>query len=199
MYRFAIFLAAMSCGAATATAQDIEPRNSPDLPERLAPIDDMLRGGLLNDPTDIGWDFYGTDLTSQLVQEETIPGGGAAMRVTMSSPGEVYAGGLNIPLLARVNSGDQVTIGFFARVIESAAEGGVGRVFVRFQQNSEPYPGFGDQFVNVDGEWGFYEVTAQADRDLARDGIVALQFGAARQTVEIGQAFVVSGVRSVLD
>ncbi|RJY09806.1 hypothetical protein D6201_10970 [Aurantiacibacter aquimixticola] len=188
--------------ATPATAQDaasVEPRNTPGLPAELRPIDDMLTGGLLNDPTDLNWTTYGASFSRELIVDESYPGGGAALRVINSRPGEAYAGGLNIPLLARTDAGDTLTVGFFARTIESAAEDGKGRVFVRFQQNREPYPGFGDTTLQIGPEWNFYEVTTRAERSLRDEGIVALQFGSERQTVEIGQAIVVSGTASVLD
>ena len=185
-----------------ALAQDAAPvaaRNTAGLPAELRAIDDMLTGGLMNDPTRIDWDGYGDRFTKELIADESYPGGGAAVRVTMAAPGEIYAGGLNIPLLAGVEDGDVVTIGFFARAIETGESDGMGRVGVRFQRNSEPYPGFGDSVVMVGPEWGFHEVSATADRSIPRDAIVALQFGLARQVVEIGQAIVVSGTPTVVD
>lgn len=184
--------------AGSASAQEtIEPRNTPGLPAELVPIDDILTGGLLNDPTSLSWDAYG--VTRELVQDESIPGGGAANRVSIGRSANVYDGGLNIPLLAPVRAQEQLTIGFFARTISSEAEDGNGRVQVRFQINRPPYAGFGEEVVVIGTDWGFYEVTAPADRAMRRDGIVALQFGLEAQTVEIGQAIVVSGTRSVLD
>lgn len=201
MFRKSVLIAAAfltSTGSAIAQEAPVaEPRNTPGLPEHLHPIDDMLTGGLLNDPTDLNWEHYG--LGRELILDESYPGGGAALRIAMGPASEVYAGGVNIPLLSRVRARDQLTIGFFARTIESSADDGKGRVSVRFQINRPPYGGFGDQVVEIGREWGFYEVTASADRAISRDGIVALQFGLAEQVVEIGQAIVVSGVTSVLD
>ena len=202
MFRIVMPLAAAhlaSTGAAFAqdASGQIEPRNTPGLPDHLVPIDDMVTGGLLNDPTDLNWEHYG--LGRDLVVDESYPGGGAALRIAMGPASEVYAGGVNIPLLSRVRAGDQITVGFFARTLESSADDGQGRVSVRFQINRPPYGGFGDQVVAIGTEWNFYEVTTRADRAISRDGIVALQFGLEEQVVEIGQAIVVSGTRSVLD
>lgn len=185
--------------AVPATAQDVEPRNTLGLPAPLQAIDDVLTGGLLNDPTSLQWDGYGADLSKEIVQDESYPGGGAAVRVTMARAGEVHAGGINVPLLAPVENGERVTVGFFGRAISSGAADGMGKVQVRFQQNAEPYPGFGETMVNLKPEWDFYEVSTVANRDIARNGIVALQFGTAAQTVEIGQTIVVSGTATVVD
>lgn len=180
-------------------AQEAEPaqapRNTPGLPAHLQPVDDLLEGGLINDPTDLNWDYYG--LGRSLVVDESYPGGGAALRIAMGSSGPVYAGGVNIPLLAPIRDGDVVTVGFFARTIESNAGDGMGQVHVRFQRDRDPYPGFGDTMVEVGPDWQWYEVTARADQSIRREGIVALQFGRARQTVEVGQAIVVTGAETI--
>lgn len=184
--------------ATPVTAQDAaEPINSPGLPEDLQPIDDVLPGGLVNDPTRLDWDTYGANLSREMVTDASIPAGGVAMRYEMTERGAIYAGGANIPLLVPVEDGTRITVGFYARTIEAGTTDGTGRVGVRFQLNRDPYPGYGDTVLNIGSEWAFYEVTTVANRDLNNDGIVALQFGLARQTVEIGQAIVVTGTRSV--
>ena len=175
------------------------PRDTPGLPRELQPIDQALTGGLLNDPTLITWDSYGDALTSEVIVDPAYPGGGAARRLVQARAGEIYASGMNIPILARVASGERVTVGFYARTIASSAQDGKARVGVRFQQNREPYPGFGETTVEIGSAWDWHEVSAIADRDMRRDWIVTLQFGLQAQTVEIGQAIVVSGVASVLD
>ncbi len=198
MFRLTLPLAAaLLASTAPATAQDIEPRNTPGLPDHLSAIDDVLTGGLLNDPTDLNWAHYG--LGRELIVDETYPGGGAALRIAIGETANAYDGGVSIPLLGRIRARDTVTIGFFARTISSEASDGLGRVNVRFQIDRPPYGGFGDQVVEIGAGWDFYEVTTTADRAISRDGIVALQFGLEEQVVEIGQAFVVSGAPSILD
>lgn len=174
-----------------------EPRNTKGLPKELRPIDDGLRGGLINDPTFLDWNHYG--LGRDLVVDETYPGGGAALRIAMGNPGPVYSGGVNIPLVAKLNKGEQVTVGFFARAIDAPTNDGVGKVRVRFQLDKAPYPGFGEKVLEIGPEWKWHEVTAIADRNLKSKGIVALQFGMLRQTVEVGQAIVVTGTSTVFD
>lgn len=205
MYRNLLAFAALPLalaitGPAMAQAEEAtaaEPRNTPGLPDHLVPIDDVLTGALLNDPTDLNWNHYG--LGRDLVLDESYPGGGAALRIAMGRATEVYVGGVSIPLLGRIRARDQLTIGFFARTLESSAEDGLGRVNVRFQMDDPPYGGFGDRIVEIGTEWGWYEVTASADRAIRRNAIVALQFGMQEQVVEIGQAIVVSGTASIGD
>lgn len=180
-----------------AVAPKPEPRNTKGLPKELRPIDDSLRGGLISDPTYLDWDYYG--LGRELVVDENYPGGGAALRISMGDPGPVYAGGVSIPLIGKINKGEQITVGFYARAIDAPTNDGVGKVRVRFQLDREPYPGFGEKVLEIGPEWKWHEVTATADRSIKSKGIVALQFGMLRQTVEVGQAIVVAGTSTVFD
>ena len=167
----------------------------------LKKLDAQLPGTLVNDPSRIDWDSYGADLNASAVVDESIPGGGAARRFEVKRAAEfIYTAGTNVPLTKKVSRGEQITIGFYARTIESDEPDGKGVVRVRFQENVEPYPGFGEQTLTIGKDWQWYEVTASAERPLdTRDGIVALQFGRSRQILEIGQAIIVSGAAKIAE
>ena len=167
--------------------------------EALRALDAQLPGDLVNDPSRIDWESYGADLNASAVVDPSIPGGGAARRFEIKRAAEfIYTAGTNIPLTKSVSRGDTVTIGFYARTIDSAESDGRGVVRVRFQRNVEPYPGFGEETLSIGPNWEWYEVTAQAEQRLrSSDGIVAIQFGRTRQTIEIGQAIIVSGAPSI--
>ena len=175
-----------------------KPSRKRRLTPELAALDDALAGDLVNDPTTLAWESFGEALTRSTVKDASIPGGGAALRFEVARGGAPYSAGVNIPLLTDIASGETVTVGFWARTIAADGTGETGTIAVRFQQNSPPYPGFGDRTLAIGKAWRFYEVTAVADRTLsARDGIVSLQFGHREQTVEIGQAIVVTGAISI--
>ncbi|MEL7218678.1 MAG: hypothetical protein AAGK01_09645, partial [Pseudomonadota bacterium] len=161
----------------------------------LEALDDQLPGELVSDPTRIDWQSYGGDLEASAVVDPSIPGGGAARRFVIKRAAEfVYSAGTNIPLIGNVNRGETVTVGFYARTLDADSEDGQGVLRVRFQRNVEPYPGFGEKTLSIGKDWKWYEVSATAEQKLrAKDGIIALQFGRTRQTIEIGQAIVVSG------
>lgn len=183
-------------GAQQPAAASVTERNTPGLPDYLVAVDAAIPGGLMNDPTALDWVHYGPKLKRRNIVDESYPGG-AALRISMGESGPAFAGGMNVPLLAEVQQGEIITVGFYARTIESAAGNGMGKVAVRFQENSEPYPGFGDKVLDITSDWTWYEVTAVADRTIGKDAIVALQFGLARQTVEIGQTIVVVGTSTI--
>lgn len=165
----------------------------------LEALDAQLPGDLVNDPSRIDWQSYGADLEASSVVDESIPGGGAARRFEVKRAAEfIYTAGTNVPLTQSVERGDTVTVGFYARTIESDEPDGKGVVRVRFQRNVEPYPGFGEQTLSIGKDWHWYEVTATAEQKLrSDDGIIALQFGRTRQIIEIGQAIVVTGAASI--
>ena len=192
--RATIFAAALF-GLAGITAQ---PAIAAD-EETLAALDAQLPGDLVNDPSRIDWQSYGSELEASSIVDESIPGGGAARRFEIRQASEfIYTAGTNIPLTENVSRGDQVTVGFYARTIEADTADGNGVLRVRFQRNVEPYPGFGEETLSIGKEWQWYEVTAEAEQGLrSSDGIIAIQFGRTRQTLEIGQAIVVTGASSI--
>lgn len=167
----------------------------------LEALDAQLPGDLVNDPSRIDWQSYGADLEASSIVDESIPGGGAARRFEVNRAAEfIYTAGTNIPLTESVDRGETVTVGFYARTIESDEPDGNGVVRVRFQRNVEPYPGFGEQTLTIGKDWQWYEVTATAEQKLrSDDGIIALQFGRSRQIIEIGQAIVVSGAAKIAE
>ncbi|WP_160779758.1 hypothetical protein [Parerythrobacter jejuensis] len=169
------------------------------LPANLRALDEALPGDLVNDPSRIDWESYGRDFSSEVIVDETIPGGGAARRFNVNAPTEfIYTAGTSIPLIRKIKRGEQITIGFYARTISARSDSGKGILRVRFQQNAEPFPGFGEETLEIGTSWNWYEVTAEAERALRRkDGIVAIQFGRTKQVLEIGQVIVVKGASSI--
>lgn len=182
-------LAAIAFSALPVSAQD----------PSLAALEAQLPGTLVNDPSRLDWETYGGDSEVAPVLDPAIPGGGAALRIRVKRAAEfIYVAGANVPLTKSVKRGETITIGFYARTIEADTADGKGVLRVRFQQDAPPYPGFGEKTLQIGKEWDWYEVTAEAELTLrSKDGIVALQYGRTRQTIEIGQTIVVSGAGSI--
>lgn len=167
--------------------------------DALAELAAQLPGTLVNDPSRLDWESYGSDLERSVVQDATIPGGVAIQFDIKRASEFIYTAGTNVPLTKTVRRGDQITVGFYARTIRAQTEDDRGVLRVRFQQNAEPFPGFGEQTLSIGRDWQWYEVTAEVEMTLRRkDGIVALQFGRTRQTIEIGQAIVVAGADRIV-
>lgn len=186
-----------SAGTPEAAGKGQRPKGQ-QLPDHLSAFEEQLPGWLVNDPTSLEWGFYGDNLSRETIVEQSIPGGGAATRYEIAGAGRAWNAGASIPVLANIEDGRHMMIGFWARTLESAASDGLGSLTVRFQQNAEPYAGFGDSTLSIGKDWQFYEVSAVADRTINRkSAVVAIQMGAREQTIEIGQAIVMIGATSV--
>ena len=165
----------------------------------LKALTDVLPGPLVNDPTSLEWAVYGDGQTHKIVKATSIPGGGAAMQVTVTKPGPDYAVSANVPLTVAITRGQQLVIGFYARTIAAETTDGRGTINVRFQQNADPFPGFGDSRQSIGKVWTFYQVPATASIDLAKGvGIAVFHLAGAKQTLEIGQAIVITGASQIL-
>ena len=187
----ALGLAAMP--ALPANAQD-------DHAALLQQISDSLPGDMINDPTTLDYDVQGGNLRTRDIIDPQIPGGGAAtqyeVRRAGDNPWDIQA---YIPLTSDIADGDVITVGFWARTEESEGDGGLGQVTARVQQNSSPWPGFGDTTFSVGSGWRWYEMSTRADINVRqRDAFVVLQLAALEQTVEIGQALVVKGADQIM-
>lgn len=176
--------------APAAQAQKLSPE--------LQAIDAQLPGTLINDPTRLDWAVQGANVKSEGVTDPAVTGGVARrFEVAAASP-EAWEVQALVPLLGDIQRGETVTIGFWARATDAATTDGMGELGIRFQQNREPWPGFGDTTLRLGPEWKWHEVSAVSNiRIPRRDAIVTLQLGSARQTVEIGQTIVVKGAAQI--
>jgi endoglucanase len=191
----------LSEAGATQEAQaEVQPNlTNPDIPEPLRKLDAILTGALVNDPRRLDWDSYGENAKKSVKTGDKIPGANAALSFDVKRAAEPYSAGTNVPLISDIKKGDLITVGFYARAIGAETDDGKGRLSVRFQRNSAPYPGFGDTVIKPTEKWGFYEVSAFADSDLSKKlGIVSMQYGGAVQTIEIGQTIIVTGDDKIL-
>lgn len=183
--------------AALATLLPAHAQQSQPTPE-LQALDDALPGTLINDPSRMDWSFYGADQKTKNVKDPAIPGGGAAVQVTVARAGaNPYSSGANVPIRGGIAAGRDYTVAFYARTVKSEAIGGKGQIGVRFQQNATPYTGFGDKALEIGSEWALYEVTARSSKAISGPIVVGLQLAGAKQVIEIGQIIVVEGATSI--
>ena len=172
---------------AGALAQELSPE--------LRQLDEQLPGTLVNDPTRLDWPTQGENLSSKGIQDQAIPGGGAAREFTITRAGpEPYSVQTLVPLLSGFEKGETYTIGFYARAPEADTADQKGLIGVRFQKNADPWPGFGEATVQVGPEWEWHEVSGVSTVDASRaESVVTLQLAGAKQKVQIGQTIVVEG------
>jgi len=191
-FAWASLAAAAMAVSSAAPAQDLSPE--------LQALDAKLPGVLINDPTRLDWATQGLGFKSKGVTDATIPGGGAAVQFDIAkADAKPYSIQAFVPLLSKVAKGDTVTVGFYARALAAETADGKGVISVRFQQNSDPWPGFGDAAVKVGSDWEWHEVSGVSNINIAREvAVVALQLAGAKQTIQIGQAIVVKGAPAIL-
>jgi hypothetical protein len=165
----------------------------------LQALDDALPGSLINDPTRLDWQIFGTGQTSKPVKGEDIPGGKAALQITVPKAGAtLFEIGANAPITTSIKAGTDIVVAFYARTVSADTSDGKGRIGVRVQQNVAPYSGFGDTTLVIDKEWKLYEVSAKATNAISRgQAVVGFQLAGAKQVLEIGQTIVVAGATSL--
>jgi hypothetical protein len=165
----------------------------------LQALDDALPGNLINDPSRLDWTVFGSGASSKAIKETKAPGGGALQITTPRKAATLYDVGTNAPITAQIKHGQRITVAFYARTVTAETADKQGIIGVRFQQNAAPYPGFGDTKLTIGTEWQLYEVTAISDRAIANgQAVVAFQLSGAKQTIEIGQTFVIEGAPSII-
>jgi hypothetical protein len=166
---------------------------------QLQALDDQLPGDLVNDPSSMAWQFSGKGMATKALRDPSIPGGGAGIEVRITSPGaNPWDAQAQIPLLAGIEAGQDVTVGFYARA-QSASGSGKGEITVRVQQNVSPFAGFVDKTLAIGKNWAFHEVSGKASRAIAANqAVVALQFAGARQELELGQMIVVVNATKIV-
>lgn len=166
----------------------------------IAALDAQLPGDLINDPTSLNWTTQGDNLRVGNITGGDTPGGGAATRFDVRRAGaNPWSVQVYVPLTAEIARGEVVTAGFWARTATPPEGENGGRVSVRFQNNVDPWPGFGDTTLTIGPDWQWYEVSATATIDVSRrNATLVFQIGAARQQVEIGQTIVIKGADRIM-
>lgn len=157
----------------------------------LQAIDDALPGTLINDPTVVDWVVYGNSKKPKQVAAPETPGQFAMQLKVVKKGTQKYDMGVNIPIRTGITSGNMITVAFWARAVKADTADGNGIVGVRINENKEPYDGFGDQGMKIGSEWKLYEAKMRATMTVAAGQAVAgFQLAGAKQTIEIGQVYI---------
>ncbi len=152
------------------------------------------KGRLINDPTKQDWVVYGTGESHKPVPAKGMPGG-AAIQFAVGGVGKKpYDVGTNVPITDAIAEGDVLTLAFLARTISADTPDGLGKIGLRIQRNVAPaYPGFADNMLSIGPNWKLYQLRTQAKMNIAKgEGVLALQLAGAKQTVEVGPAYVLN-------
>ncbi len=154
------------------------------------------KGELINNPgTKANWIIYGPGAKHQTVEARNIPGtGGQALQVNVAAAQKnAWDMGVNIPITSGIAAGDRLLIAVLARAPQASTPDALGKLGVRVQDNAPPYAGFGDAQLSLGQGWKLLQLRTEAKHAIAPSkGVVGLHLGAAAQTVEIGQVFVLN-------
>ncbi|MEP3226145.1 MAG: hypothetical protein ABJO01_09225 [Parasphingorhabdus sp.] len=157
----------------------------------LQAIDDALPGRLINDPTVVDWTVYGNSRKPKQVSAPETPGQYAMQLKVIKKGAAKYDMGVNIPIRDAILSGHMITIAFWAKSTKADTGDGNGIVGLRINENQAPYAGFGDQDLKIGTQWKLYEAKMRATMALdAGQAVVGFQLAGAKQTIEIGQVYV---------
>lgn len=152
---------------------------------------------IVNDPTSLDWEYYGTGYKLKPIRDPSIPSG-VAVEVEVQKGHDPWSAGANIHFNQPMVTGRNYVVRFWARTIAAKSDNGKGRIVVRFLRNIDPFPGFGDTTVEVGPEWKAYEVSGRATIDgSAQQAAVGMQLASLAQTIEIGQAVVAEGATTL--
>jgi hypothetical protein len=154
------------------------------------------KGTLINDPTNLKWQVFGAGETHKTVPAKGFPGGQATQFVIAQKGKFPYDIGTNAPITEDIKQGDIMIVAFLARTIVADTPDGLGVIGVRVQQNLPPdYPGFGDKVLQIGPNWRLYQIKTQAKQDIPKgQGVIGLHLAGAKQTIEIGRAYVLKDV-----
>ncbi|WP_108812058.1 hypothetical protein [Sphingorhabdus sp. Alg231-15] len=157
----------------------------------LQAIDDALPGTLINDPTIVDWVVYGNSKKPKQVSAPETPGQFAMQLKVAKKGAQKYDMGVNVPIRTGITSGNMITVAFWARAVKAETADGSGIVGVRINEDKAPYDGFGDQDIKIASNWKLYEAKMRATMTVAAGQAVAgFQLAGAKQTIEIGQVYV---------
>ena len=191
-FRSTAFIAAMFATTFTSpvTAQDVDAETQ----AYLASLEETLGGKLMNDPTTLDFETYGeADFKTKQVSSAEAPGG-AAYRVTIKSPGKnPWDAAVQMELSEGVAVGDSISVAFYARAAKTPKGSDTGYLTARMQKKTEPYTGIVEQGFEVGEAWELYEIKGTSQNTFDADAInLGWNVGDRKQTIEIGQVFVVN-------
>ena len=159
-------------------------------PPPIMPPQLQGKGALLNDPARRIWASYGMAAPPEPIKVG-IPGG-AATRFTVAAVGaNAWDAGSGIPIDGAIAEGDTVLVSFIARTISAATPDGKALLGVMVQNNTPPYPSFGNHMISVGPNWGLVQIRTRATMALPQGkGQVMLHLAGAKQVLEVGPVYV---------
>lgn len=154
--------------------------------------DSDLVNKLVNAPSVAAWSVRGVGQQPKPFDDVAVQGGRALRVVVPGKGANVWDIAARTPIQKPIAKGDTLLLAFWARA-EVPAEGQKTAILpgIRIEQTSAPYGSFAQDSAQVDGTWTMVYASGIADQDYGRGSLeVAIHLAAAKQTVDLGPAFV---------
>ena len=157
------------------------------LPMTVHADDDILKH-LINSPSAGSWIAYGSQ-TSKKITDANVQGGSAfEVQVTTAGP-QSYSTAAQQDLTGPIKAGDKLIAVLWLKA--NSADGSPTPLHLRLQVNSGSYDGIVDGDVNVTNTWQRYPLQGVSTADHTKgSAVLVVHLGQAKQTIDLGPAFV---------
>lgn len=153
--------------------------------------DDILKKAI-NNPAVASYQIFGATQTNSEIADTAVQGGKARRVIIASGSDQPWTAAAQMPITGKMAKGERIVAAVWlkAAVTENGAP---GTVTLRLQQSSAPYTGLAQKTVTLKPTWELYTVDVSMPEDYAKGTAnLALQLAHAKQTIDIGPAFVLN-------
>lgn len=145
---------------------------------------------LVNQPSVNALYLAGDIQQHEQVKDPTVQGG-LAVRMTVTSAGQPWQAAALSGFKVRIAKGDQLFAAVWLKDVVAPGYAAPGKVRIGLEETSPPYTGFGSTESDLTGDWKLYQLKSVSPKDYEPGKAnLVIQFGAAKQIVMIGPAFV---------
>lgn len=148
---------------------------------------------IINNPNPASLIVYGT-APHKIIKDASVQSG-QAVEVKASGVGNPYDVGAQTSLDKPIKAGDEIECDIFLKATRD--DGQAPSLHALLQINQAPYTAVGQTDFNVTNQWQLYTLKVTADKDYDKGQLVfAVQLNGAKQSVDIGPAFVFDNSRT---
>ena len=177
--------AVLALGSALpAAAQDAEA-------EALAMLEEAIPGKLLHNPLETRWSPNGNDMKNKIVDASGLPTGQAVQTRIKKRQKNGWDSQIALPVTDEIKTGDKVRVIYFVRTVVPPKDEEAANVAMYLGRNVDPWDSIIFHEFKPGTEWEQKHVEGVAGADFPAGTVtVSYHLGAAKQTVEIGPAYV---------
>jgi hypothetical protein len=153
--------------------------------------DDIVKH-LISNPNVGSWQFYGQQQTNKKISDPAVQGG-TAIEATATGVGNPYDAAGQVEVNQKIVKGDHIMCAVWLKAKTPPAT----TLHSRLQINTAPYTGLTETDFQITDQWKLYTMEVDADQDYAKGKLVfTVQLNGAKQTVDLGPAFVLNMSRT---